>query len=52
MEMEPYVCRKELPYHAGTITFIQKHTTSDMSTPEERGKNKNGNIYLWMWKKF
>mgnify|MGYP006978900301 CR=1 FL=1 len=33
--------------------YSKKHTTSDMSyTGGAWKKNKNGNIYLWMWKKF
>ena len=47
------VAEKELPYHAGTITFIPKtHHIGHVLHRRSVEKNKNGNIYLWMWKKF
>ena len=43
------VAEKELPYHAGTITFIPKNTPHrTCPTPEERGKKQKwGKVILW-----
>ena len=47
-----YVAEKELPYHAGTVTFIPKiHHIGHVLHQRNVKKNKNGNIYLWIWKK-
>ena len=41
------VAEKELPYHAGTITFIpKKHTTSDMSYTGGAWKKTKMGIFI------